>query len=326
MIAQSNVNLRDQIPIDLTKTRSYTYDNGTTLLTINLKNTGHVILGMDSIYLKGTGSWITTSFSPFNILPGQEKSVAIRASDYLDLDVNDEIGVIITANFDGSTKASDIAYLQTINDDPDLQILEYVDGTRTSFISANETGQLLVKNTGDEPIELTEIRLNSTSILSIDNNTVFEFGDKVLDIQECALISFNISDFNINATNTLSVEVMTNTTASDLIDLTAIVNSDTYSIEIDTSGTVARYLSNVNIEILNTGNLNVTLDAVYINGTLIQFNEIGDIIAVDSSLQLTISMTNLETIIGTVNPGEKLQILVRTREGAEDIHLETVIP
>ncbi len=324
-IALNNATLRNQIPIDLSDTHAYTYDNGTSVLSLRLKNTGDIILGMDSIYLKGTSSWISTSFTPFNMLPGQEKTVSIRASDYISLDVNDEVGVVITANFDGSTKASDIAYLQTINDGPDVQILENVKGTRVSSIWANETGQILVKNTGDQPFELSDIVLNGTSVLSVDNNVTFDYGDKVLGIQECALISFNISDFNINATNTLSVEVLTNTTASNLIDLTAIVNSDLYAIEINTPGTVARDLSNVNIDILNTGKLNVTLDAVYINGTLIPFTEIGDIIAYDSSLQLSISMTNLELIIGTVNVGNKLEIFVLTREGAEDSHLETVI-
>ena len=145
-IAQNNATLRDQIPINLSDTHSYTYANGTSILSLKVKNTGDVILGLDSIDVKGTSSWIPTSFTPFNILPGQEKQVTIRVSDYLNLDVNDEIGVKITADFDGSTKASDIAYLQTINSGPDVQILGNVKGTQTSIISANETGQILVKN------------------------------------------------------------------------------------------------------------------------------------------------------------------------------------
>ena len=163
-IAQNNATLRDQIPINLSDTHSYTYANGTSILSLKVKNTGDVILGLDSIDVKGTSSWIPTSFTPFNILPGQEKQVTIRVSDYLNLDVNDEIGVKITADFDGSTKASDIAYLQTINSGPDVQILGNVKGTQTSIISANETGQILVKNTGDKPIELSQIILNGTSI------------------------------------------------------------------------------------------------------------------------------------------------------------------
>jgi dolichyl-diphosphooligosaccharide--protein glycosyltransferase len=324
-IAQDNATLRDQIPISLSDTHSYTYDNGTSILSIKLKNTGDVILGLDSIYLKGTGSWISTSFTPFNLLPGQEKQVTVRVSDYFNLNVNDEVGVKITADFDGSTKASDIAYLQTINDGPDIQILENVKGTTISSISANETGRILVKNTGDKPIELSEIILNGTSVLSIDNDTTFKFGGKVLGIQDCALISFNISDFNLNATNTLSVQVLTNTTATDMVDLTATVNSELYNIEINNPGTIAKDSGNVNIEIKNIGKLNVTLDAVYINGTLISFPEIGDVIASDGSLVLTISMATLESKIGTVNIGNQLEMLVRTKEGAEDTHLETVV-
>jgi hypothetical protein len=47
-------------------------------------------------------------------------------------------------------------------------------------------------------------------------------------------------------------------------------------------------------------------------------------IGAGSSIQLTITMANLEIIMGSVDIGELLEILVRTKEGAEDIHEETV--
>ena len=324
-IAQSDASLRDQVPIDLSGTHSYTYDNGSTILTMKLKNTGDVTIGLESIQLRETGSWINTSFSPLYLSSGQEKYVTVKVSDYLDIDVNDNVGVVITADFDGSTKASDVAYLHTINDDPDIQILEYVKGTRVSLISANETGKLLIKNTGDESIELNEIKLNSTTVLSVDSDVIFEFGDKTLDIQECALMSFNITGFEINETNTLSVIVNTTTGVTDVIDLSAIVNSEIYNIEIDGSETTALYLDTVTIEFTNIGKLNVTLDSVYINNTLVDFAEYGDVIPFDDSLQLVLDWDDLVALIGTVNEGDKLEILVRTKEGAEDTHIESVI-
>ena len=118
--------------------------------------------------------------------------------------------------------------------------------------------------------------------------------------------------------------MITNTTATDTIDLTATVNSDLYNIDINNPGTNAAETGNVNIEISNIGKLNVTLDAVYINGTLITFPEIGDVIASGSSLVISTSMTNLVSKIGTVKAGDKLEMLVRTKEGAEDSHLITV--
>ena len=321
---------RDHIPIDVSSTHSYTYDNGTTFLTIRMKNTGNIILGLDSIYLREAGAWTSvSSFTPFNLNPGAEKYITVKASDYLDLDVNDEIGLIVTALFDGSTKASDIGYLHTINDDPDIQIIESVGGSLASYIAANETGRLLIKNTGDEDIALDEITLNGTTILSFDSDVEFLSGDKILSMQECAFVSFNITGLNINDTDTVQVSITTNTTASTSIDLTAIVDSALYNLRIQDSETSAKDSTNVVIKVYNDGELDLNLDSVYINGTYIglsHFTETMYNISIGLSIQLTISMLNLEAIIGTnVIVGDTLEILVITREGAEDFLEETVI-
>ncbi|MCJ7647695.1 MAG: hypothetical protein MUP85_03690, partial [Candidatus Lokiarchaeota archaeon] len=321
---------RDHIPIDVSSTHSYTYDNGTTFLTIRMKNTGNIILGLDSIYLRETGAWTSvSSFTPFNIKPGVEKYITIKASDYLDLDVNDEIGLIVTTLFDGSTKASDIGYLHTINDDPDIQIIQSAKGSLASYIAANETGRLLIKNTGDEVIALDEITLNGTTILSFDSDVEFLSGDKILSMQECAYVSFNITGLNINKTDTVQVDISTNTTASTSMDFTASVNPILYNIRIQDSETSAKDSTNVVIKMYNDGELDLNLDSVYINGTYIglsHFTETMYNISIGRSIQLTISMANLETIIGTnVIVGDTLEILVITREGAEDFHEETVV-
>ncbi|MHA1671637.1 MAG: STT3 domain-containing protein [Promethearchaeota archaeon] len=327
-IIQGN-DFRDHIPIDVSSTHSYTYDNGTTFLTIRIKNTGDLILGLDSIYLRETGAWTSvSSFTPFNINPGEEKYITVKASDYLDLDVNDEIGLIVTALFDGSTKTSDIGYLHTINDGSDIQIIESAQGSLGSYIAANETGRLLVKNTGDEDITLDEIKLNGTTILSFDSDVKFLSGDINLSMQECAYVSFNITGLNINNTDTVQVNVTTNSTASTSMNLTASVDPVLYNIRIEGSETSARDFSDVVITVYNDGDLDVNLDSVYINETFVglsHFSEAMFNIGIGLSTQLTISMTTLETIIGTVNVGETLVILVITREGAEDLHEETVI-
>jgi len=320
---------RDNIPIDISSTHAYTYDNGTTFLTIRMKNTGNLWIALDSIYLRENGAWTEANpllplltYTP--IRPGDEKYITVKASDYLDLNVNDEIGLVITALFDGSTKASDIGYLHTINDDPDIQIIESVDGSLASYIAANETGRLLIKNTGDEDITLDEITLNSTTSLSFDTDVKFLSGDKFLSMQECAYVSFNITGLNINNTNTVQVSITTDTTAMASKDLVATVDSALYNININPATTTAsNSLNRLVLKIDNVGGLNVTLDSVNINGTFINVAEIGEIIPYLGSLQFTIN--NLESYIGTINFGDDLKIIVVTREGAEDIHTETVV-
>ena len=105
------------------------------------------------------------------------------------------------------------------------------------------------------------------------------------------------------------------------------MDSIRYNIEIDETS-AASNSGNVVIVINNIGSLNVTVDSVYINGTiipLVNFTETTYDIGSGNSIQLTISMSDLEAIIGLiVNQGDILEILVRTIEGAEDTHEETV--
>jgi hypothetical protein len=325
----TQTDFRKHIPINLEKTNAYTYANGTTLVNIHVKNTGDIILGLDSIYLTKSSTWTSVlDFDPFNLLPGHEKSVSVVVPDELgDIQVNDELGIIVTTNFDGSTRASDIGFVHTIVDEPDIQIIGSVEGQIASYIAANETGKILIKNTGDETLTLDKMYLNATTELSFASDMNFEFGDISLDIQECALVSFNITGLQLNSSNILNVEVTTNTTAQFDMDFTTIVNSQFYDINIDDTGTFASDSFNVVITIENNGIFNVTVDSVYVNNTLISlgnFVETNFEIGAGSSIQLTISMADLESIIGTVGIGEILNILVRTKEGAEDIHEETV--
>jgi len=325
----NQTDFRRHIPINLEKTYAYTYDNGTTIANIHIKNTGDIILGLDSIYLTTSSTWTSVlDFDPFNLLPGHEKSVSVVVPDELGvIQVNDELGIIVTTNFDSETKASDIGFVHTIVDKPDLQIIETVESQITSYISANETGKILIKNTGDESITLDKMYLNTTTELSFASDVNFEFGDISLDIQECALVSFNITGLQLNSSNILNVNITTNTTAQFDMDFTTIVNSQLYNINIEDTGTTASDTLNVVITVENNGIFNVTIDSVYVNDTYISlgnFIESNYEIGAGSSIQLTITMANLEIIMGSVDIGELLEILVRTKEGAEDIHEETV--
>jgi len=326
----TQTDFRKHVPINLEKTFAYTYDNGTTHVNLMVKNTGDIILGLDSIYLTSSSSWTSIlDFVPFNLIPGQEKSLTITASDYLTgIEVNDEIGIIVTANFDGNTKASDIGFVHTIVDKPDIEILDVVEGHTASFIAANETGKILIKNTGDEVITLDKLYLNSSTSLSFTNDVIFEYGDINLDIQECALVSFNITGLKLNSSNIVNVNITTNTSAQYSMDFSAFVDSNLYDIDIDDTETIASATINVVIKIENNGIFNVTVDSININGTYIplaSFTESIYEIGAGSSIQFTISTDDLESIMGGIDIllGDILVIIVRTKEGAEDIHEET---
>jgi len=330
LIATHN-DYRKHIPINLDNTYAYTYDNGTTMVNIKIKNTGDIILGLDSIYVTKSTSWTSVEdILPFNLNPGQEKSITVIASDYLvDLNVNDELGIIVTTNFDGSTKASDIGFVHTIINKPDIQIIDNVESQTISYIAANETGKILIKNTGDESITLDKLYLNTTTMLSFDSDVNFEYGDISLDVQECALVSFNITGLMLNASNIVNVNITTNTTAQFSMDFSASVDSQFYDVNIDDIGTTASATGNVLITIENNGIFNITVDSININGTyipLVNFTESIYEIGAGSSIQFTITMSDLKIIMGGIDivVDDILVIIVRTKEGAEDLHEETV--
>jgi len=327
----TQTDFRKHIPINLEKTHAYTYANGTTMLKIHVENTGDIIVGLDSINLTTSSSgWTPISdFVPFtSAYSGDERNLTIIASDDLPgIEVNDEIGIMLTTNYDGITRASDIGFVHTIASGPDIQIITNVDGQTASYIAANETGKILIKNTGDESITLDKLYLNATTELDFASDMNFEYGDISLDMQECALVSFNITGLQLNVSNILNVEITTNSSAQFDIDFTVTVNQQLYNIRIDDSGTTAFNFGNVVITIENNGLLNVTIDSVYVNNTFISLSEFVDPIyeiGAGSSIQLTIVMSILEGIIGNVDAGHTLEILVRTKEGAEDIHEEAV--
>ncbi|MFX0010869.1 MAG: STT3 domain-containing protein [Candidatus Hermodarchaeota archaeon] len=325
----SQTDFRKHIPINLDQTYAYNYDNGTTVVNLVVRNTGDIIIGLDSIYFRNTGDWVSAlDFGTVFLNPGHETSVPVKVPSAVgEININDELGIIVTAIFDNETRAADVGYVHTIVDRPDIQIIETVEDRIGTYIAANETGKVLIKNTGDETITLDKIFLNTTTELDFASDVVFEYGDITLGLQECALVSFNVTGLMLNASNVLNVKVTTNTSAEFDLDLTVTVDSRLYKIKIDDPGTIASNTGNVVIYVKNTGLLNVTLDAVYINNTFISLSEFiitSYTIGPSNPIQLTIAMINLEAIIGAVDVGDKLEILVRTEEGAENVHIETV--
>ncbi len=330
VLATLTNNYRKHIPIDFENSYAYTYNNGTTHLNIKIKNTGEIIFALESVYLTEFLDIVDihdfdTQSGTLILDAGEEDIILIDATDYVSGDVNEEILVCITGTH-GTTVASDIGYIHTIKEEPDIQVLTDVEGYTSSFIYANETGKILIKNTGNEIINIENIKVNSTPVSNIE----YIYGDSSLDIQECAIATFNIPSLKINESDECIIRIVTNTTAEINSTLNAFVDSTFYEINIDDGGTSAIDSGTLTIQINNGGLLNVTVDSVYINNTFISldaFNE--QIFEIDSSgsLELTIDMAIIEAIpqIGTINPGEDLVIMVRTIEGAEDTHTEIVI-
>lgn len=341
-IAASSIesNYRNHIPVDFTKTHAYTYDNGSIIIKIYVKNTGDSIYALGPIYLTDS----LKSVKPEDITyvggkpildPNEEEILVVDATDYVDGEINEEILLCVTTSFDTEPVASDIGYIHTIRDGPDVQIIKNVEGTPISYIYANETGNLVIKNTGNIPITLDSVYINETVVLNCSNANEVEFiyGDATLDIQECAVIAFDIPGLKINKSNEINVGISTYSTVYDNETFYAKVDSEFYNIEIDGSGTTADLGDNkLIIRINNYGKWNVTLDSIYVNETYIDLSEFifeegssYEIANLTGYIVISMTITRLEQLIGdSLTDEDNLLILARTIEGAEDSHEEDV--
>ncbi len=339
LASTSNSTYRNHIPIDFSTTGTHVYDNGN--IIIKMKNNGDIPVSLDSVYIAESSSvkngnsfelreaidsdyWATEDADP-NLIPGQVNTIIVdgKGLDF-DMDINDELVMCITASFGGSTVASDVGLIHVINDDTNVQIIEKIDSLTASYILANETGVILAKNTGNEAFNIQNIQINGTAPL----NLKYIYGDASLNRQECALMSFDIqSSLKINKTDDVSINVTTTPSAEDFEILKALENppgvTDYYDIEIDTANTEV-IGNDLQIRVNNYGKTTVTVDSVYINDTYVDINEFTGApyeIASDGSIDLIIDRTTLENMIpsiSSIDAGDKLKILVRTREGAED--------
>ena len=337
VLAAIDSDYRKHIPINLNKTHAYTYENGSTILKINFKNTGDIIFGVDSIFL--TESLIEVETDLKQLHKDEEAFITVDVTGYTDIEVNDEILVCVTGSFVGTTVTSDIFYIHTIKDEPDIQIIDSIDVNSTSFIYANETGNLLVKNTGDELLTIDEIYVNSTLV----SNISYLYGTPSLDIQECAIVSFDIPSLKINKSNEMIVNVTTTSTAQVSKTLEAYVDPVYYDLRIDEAGTSAFDIANMTLLFTNYGQENVTLASVYVNNTYIPLSNLyanykstwvpltsSNIeafeIGIEDSMELTIGIDDLELILGfDIYVDDELVIIIRVEEGAEINHVEIVI-
>ncbi len=344
---------RFHIPVDYKNTKTYAYTNET--IKIRLKNRGSKLFGIDNVYVAKASSVrygdifnltnthtinpvdISTAEGTLILNPNDEVTIIIEPSDLppslTDIGLNEEIIVGVTANGyeDPDPIASDIGILQAISDNPNITIIENYDGLIKSVIYANETGKLLIKNTGDAILNITSIVLNDTTTISIADDVSFQYGDAVLDVHECALLNFDITGLRINKSNEVKVKVTTNTTAQGIHIFNAAVYSNLYDIILD--GTTANMQPPpdglLRVRVDNQGTESLNIDSIYVNNTYItltDFDPDASIIDVGETIDYTITITDLNNNYGLgIVAGRKLKILVRTQEGAEELKTITVL-
>ena len=344
---ESNETYRNQIPINLPGVDTYAYHNGT--IRIEVKNTGDSVVGLSSVYVAKADSvkngdvftlteenrinpiyWKMKDLNKDKVLfSGDQNTILI---DYpslgIDIDVNDELVIAVKANgFDlGNPISSDIGLVHAINTTSDVRILEQVDQTISSYILANETGTILLKNTGNTPINLTNtnIYINDTLVTGGFN---FNFGDADLAVQECALISFDFNNLGLQFNKSNDAKV--NITIDSLFKLVQIFNvlenspnnPNYYDIEINETLTQYRIPDNdLRIVVNNHGKTSITIDSIYVNNTyipLFEFDQSVFDIGINGFLELTIDLSTIAAYITIVNENN-YKITVRSNKGAED--------
>ncbi len=335
----SNSTYRTHIPIDLNNADTFFYYNGT--IRFDVINKGESVIGLGSVYIAKADSVkygnifnITEAYAinPSNwdtidsniyLNSGKKNTIIVEASG-LNIDVNDEIVIGIKGSgFESGTSiVSDMGLVHAVNKTIDFKILDQVDQTTTSYILANETGVLLLKNTGDKPLTLENIYINKTNSLSFETDVNFISGSASLDIQDCAVVSFNMPFLNINKTNEVIINVTTNTTLERVYTFKALENSpgvpDYYDIEIDEVNTEVDIPNGkFKITVNNQGKTIVNIESIYINDTYIPlsgFDQVDFQIGISSTIELTINSLSVG-----LSELDKIKLLVRTKEGAEDI-------
>ncbi|MFX1393759.1 MAG: hypothetical protein ACFFAH_09305, partial [Promethearchaeota archaeon] len=350
LLATNSENIyKYHIPIDYKNVDTYAYTNGT--VRIHVKNRGSKVLALNSVYIAkatsvkydNTFNLTTVNAIPSDRIdtinhdlifdPNEENTIIIDPSDLpsslpeSQINLNNELIIAVTAKgYDYPYPvASDIGVIQAITNEPNITIIETIDGLTPSYIAANETGRLLIKNTGDETVNITNLILNATETLPINTDVNFIYGDSILDVAECSLISFDITELKINQSNSVKVDITTNTTAQAIRIFKAIVNNNLYNINLD--GTDARIVydppnGQLRLRVNNVGTKDLTFDSIIINDTIkpfANFNPVPSIIEDGATLTFSISLSDLG-----VGQGDKLKILVRTVEGAEKTIIITV--
>lgn len=324
-VSNSSSVLRDQIPIELDQTFVYAYDNGSNFIQLKVKNTGDTVFGLEGVNIGILKDEYDEDidFRTINgdliLDPGEENTI-IADAKHLDIDINDELGMIVKAiDFNSITAASDVCFIHAIRDKPDIKILKQVNNIPTTMMYANESGIISVKNTGNEAFVIKDIFVNNTKA----DITRYIHGDASLNLQEAAKFKINVPNLKINQSQQVVIRIETDTTAEteETLDVEFVPEDHEINLESETEAVEGK---NLDISLTNTGDLDLEIDGFYINDKYVnreEFNPQAFTLSPEQNRQLSITLSKLKDLLGLstdINKGDTLKIFVRTKEGAED--------
>ncbi len=177
-------------------------NDGTVTVNLKIQNTGTDGFFLSSLDLL-TGTWPeadTLSISDYTWNIDGNSYIDVNEINNVEIDVdagilsmNDEIGIKFTGVLEG-TVASDIGFLHVMNETADISILDNIEGIDTTFINNNSVGQVLIKNVGNETLNLDLSNFISFNGSAIAEDINLIYGSVVLEPQEVSVITFNYSE------------------------------------------------------------------------------------------------------------------------------------
>ncbi|MFX0099366.1 MAG: STT3 domain-containing protein [Candidatus Hodarchaeota archaeon] len=332
---------RSFIPVDLQK--NYASTNGS--IKFEIQNTGSSLLGIDTLTINGSlfSGWSVNDSHFFG--PGETRTISVSKSS-LQLEAVQDIKIQAIDEY-GSPVAADRGLIKTIYDGKAIKIL---DQNYRTFAFTNETIDVMIKNVGNQAINVTS--LNATVIgnftvnsTSIDESMIVlgENDSTILDISESFVIRYNFSDLgivNYNATDSIDLGVETDTVN---VNDTAIVNATINPMvnmsislrdELNASGQVKLLVSNNGI---SDTHLNFTVDVIRLeiekSGTIYTEWFRNSTYQPDGGFsipQVTLQSSETPSVQWSgnssyyVQTGDIMEITVYTSDGGEDKIIEIV--
>lgn len=185
-------------------TSAYINDDGSATIDLIVKNTGNAGYYLSNVEIF-EGSFpdiekIPTEGYEFlnytNLNPGEKMDLEININPGY-FDVNDPIGLRVLGEVNNTVVTSDIGFIYSMNKTKDISILDTINGFDITYINNNSIGQVLIKNVGNETVNLN---LSSDNFITFNNsnyeaaNISLTYGNSELDLQDVALITFDVNN------------------------------------------------------------------------------------------------------------------------------------
>ncbi len=339
--------VRKYIPVTPTQTVAW----GNDTIEFAVKNTGKFRLGLKRVYLfNGEFDDIPISGAPSvefetrekdNFLdPGVNRTIITSLSG---LTPNSDLSIFVTAiGLDCEQVAADCGILKVIDTQAHIQLLGDASGLDASaygtIANANETVKYVIKNIGNQPVNVTSVSLNNT-VFTMNDGTFYRFYENgtrynsssfTLGIQEVGefVIDAGIKNVRLNDSTTCLLGATTEQLAFSNITARAEVKPGYPLVKCkvveDSENT---YYSVANLGALyvmfeNTGIYNVMIETLFVNGTPIDIM-LTDVIEPGDPKNMTIRPEESKKImiqIGalfptTLDEGDTLVLAVLVKEG-----------